>query len=207
MDAASAHTDLLYARELLATLVLDAQGQLEHPSPYSAAVRGALLAQTILLYARAVIVQSKRRRFDIRKFLSPAQLRMHSQIDRMRDGAIAHFDRSITHGDAKWADERVVLPGDDPFRLIPALRRLVVRDELLSELIDQVEVAIQILNGIREEKHTAAKNALHQLLERDGNQIERLQKHKLDVLAFLGDFPTIVDMLGPGYGSGQLHER
>lgn len=205
LDAASAHSDLLFARELLATIVLDAQGQIEHPSPYSDAVRGALLAQTILLYARATIVSSRRRRFDILPRLTSQQRAAHAEIEEMRNRAIAHFDRSLKHGEALWADERVVYPSDEPFRLIPAIRRLVVREEIVRMLIDQVDAALEVLDSIRREKDVAAVTALRKLLADDPQQIERLKSYGMDVMEFLGDFKTAADMLGPGFGSGKLH--
>ena len=205
LDVASAHGDLLFARELLHTLIIDARGELKHPSPYGMAVRGALLAQAIVLYTRASIVKSVRKTFDIRSRLSPEQQALHLRIDGWRNEAVAHFDRSARHGEALWADETLVFTPDGGFPIRPALKRLAVRDELVGELLGQVEAVADIYMELMRGKFPVAQEALADVLERFPDVRKLVQEHPFDALSFFSTPEVASDFLGEGKLSGTLH--
>ena len=209
LDVASAHGDLLFARELLHTIVLDAQGAIHHPSPYSMAVRGALLAQAILLYARASTTKSARKTFDIRSRLNAEQKAVHDRIARYRNSAIAHFDRESRHGGALWADERVILVPSIPLEfgpVRPALRRLVVRQELVDEILPQTELALEIYAQLLREKFQTAQAKLDDLLRKQPSLIDTIRDHRFDAITFFSSMEQAADFLGPGKRSATLHE-
>ena len=206
LDVASAHADLLFARELLHTLLLDAAGEINHPSPYRMAVRGALLAQVIVLYTRASIVKSVRKTFDIRSRLSPEQQGLHRRIDAWRNEAIAHFDRSARHGEALWADETIVFTPDAELQIRPALRRLVVRDELVRDLLGQVETVTDIYGEFIRQKFADARDALNDVLERFPDVARLVTEGPFDALSFFSTPEVAADFLGEAKRSGTLHE-
>ena len=208
LDVSSAHGDLLFARAILLAVTTAIEHENDDDSPYSMPVRGALLAQAILLYARATITRSARKTFNIRSKLNEDQKEVHQLISNYRNEAIAHFDRKSRHDDGFWADERVILVPSIPLEqgpVRPALRRTVTQPKVLQQIITQVDVVLPIYMELIKEKIRISNDKLDNYIRKNNEAAAILLNDRFDPISFFDNLERAEDFLGSGRMQGTLH--